>query len=770
MKKLLYLLSFVLFAACGTKKDVKIAIIPAPLKTDVCSGTFTVSAATSLVCKTDEEKRVAQFLTDALMKFNSIDLSVKDAESDAIVLLLCDTITSMGDEGYKLVVSSKKIEITAGKPAGLFYGVQSLIQLCGTKGTVVIPCMTIEDKPRFTWRGMHLDESRHFQGKEFVKKFIDILAMHKLNVFHWHLTDDQGWRIEIKKYPKLTSVGGWREDREGETWNIDDDQRMPYPKDKPYYGGFYTQEDIREIVKYAQDRFITILPEIEMPGHSRAALVAYPEVSCFGKETKVPSAGYVGDKWDFSDPFCAGKEETFEFIQNVLDEVMALFPSQYIHIGGDECSKRIWKTCPKCQARIKAEKLKDEFELQSYFVKRVEKYLASKGKRMIGWQEIMEGGMDPSAVIMPWRGDDALSICLEAAKGGHQVIMAPSSYLYFNSDWAGEKAVKGWEMSFEHTYTYDPIPDSLDAKYHTAIIGLEACIWGEMTPTPALVEYQTMPRIAALAEIGWSAKEKKNWNCFLSRLEDVKALYKKMDINYYVPTPTGLNAKTVFTDKAVVSFDSAFSGTTIRYTTDGAEPTENSSVYAGKFEVTATTVVKAASFDQYGQKSKTATGLFEKQDFRKCENIQDPQRGLKYKSYKGRIKAADLVSSAVLLKSGVMDTIGVTDINGDADGGLLLEGYINIPSDGIYTFYVSSDDGSKLYIGDSMVVDNDGFHGGKDRTGNLIFKSGNAALGKGLQPVSIRYFDWGGGEMLKVFIEGPGLEKQEVKAEMLFHK
>jgi hexosaminidase len=762
MKNILVILSVLLLAACSSKKDVKIAIIPKPFKVEAGSGSFAISEKTTLVCKSDDEKKIGQFLIDALKKFNNVTLAEKNAETDAVVLSLNDTIKSLGDEGYKLIIANNKIEISAGKPAGLFYGVQSLIQLCGTKGTVVIPCMTIEDKPRFAWCGMHMDESRHFQGKEFAKKFIDILAMHKLNIFHWHLTDDQGWRIEIKKYPKLTTVGAWREDREDENWNIDDDQRLPYPKDKPYYGGFYSQDDIREIVKYAQDRYITIVPEIEMPGHSRAALVAYPEVSCFGKEKKVASTGFVGEKWDFSDPFCAGKEETFEFIQNVLNEVMALFPSQYIHIGGDECSKRIWKTCPKCQARIKKENLKDEFELQSYFVKRIEKYLASKGKRMIGWQEIMEGGMDPSAMIMPWRGDDALKTALEAAQEGHQVIMAPSSYFYFNSGWS--------DLTLKKTYLYDPIPEGLDEKYHSAIIGLEACIWGEFTPTPASVEYQTMPRIAALAELGWTIKENKNWQCFQARLDDVKAIYKKMNINYYVPEPCGLEAKTIFTDKAIVSIDSAPAGTTIKFTTDGSDPVESSPVYKEKFEVTSTTTIKAESFDQYGQKSKITTGLFEKQDFRKSEDIAVmPENGIKYKSFKGRIKAADLVDQAIPSKCGIIDTIGVIDINGEADGGLVLEGLIGIPAEGIYTFYLASDDGSKLYIGDYNVVDNDGFHGGLDRKGNFIFKSGKIALGKGTHPITIKYFDWGGGEMLKVFIEGPGMEKQEVKKEMLFH-
>jgi len=759
MKNLFVLSVVFLMVACGPRKDVQINVIPKPAKVETGKGSFLLNEKTVIVAKTDDEKKVSHFLTNALKKFNGLQVTEGDAVNNAIVLSI-DGNSGMAAEAYRMVVSKNGVRLTASSPAGLFYGVQSLIQLCGTGKDISIPCMTIEDKPRFAWRGMHLDEARHFQGKEFVKKFIDMLAMHKLNVLHWHLTDDQGWRIEIKRYPKLTSIGAWREDRRGEPWSIDDDQRLPYDTSKPFYGGFYTQDDIREIVAYAAERYITIVPEIEMPGHSRAALVAYPEVSCFGKEKKVPPGGYVGEHWDFSDPYCAGKEETFVFLQHVLDEVISLFPSPYIHIGGDECTKRVWKKCPLCQARIKKEKLKDEFELQSYFIRRIEKYLASKGKRMIGWQEIMEGGMDPSALIMPWRGDDALPVALEAAQKGHQVIMVPSSYLYFNGDWES--------MELSHIYHYDPIPEGLDSNYHAAIIGLEACIWGENTPSFREVEYQTMPRMAALAEIGWTPKEKKDWKDFVARVEKIKALYKQMDINYYVPSPRGLPEKTVFTATATVAFDTVPEGLLIRYTTDSSEPSVKSSLYEKPFEISSTTLIKAAAFDRYGQKSKTVVALFEKQSFRKAVSVPHAEKGLRYFIYAGRFRGADLIDKAIPCQTGVTDTLGALVKNGDKDGGIRFEGYVEVPADGIYTFSLASNDGSKLYIGDYLVTDNDGYRSAFSRRGEMILSHGSIALAKGMHPLVVKYFDWGSGEYLKVFIEGPGISRRELK-DIIFH-
>jgi len=760
------LISFVTNSAFGQSAS----IIPIPISVEFKKGVFRLSKSTIIAGCSDSE--LCSYLQSQIKAITSIELNTKNERqsNDKSTIVLTRTKEYNAEsESYKLTISENQIEISASSGKGLFYGIQSLIQLIPVKKypKIEIPCQAIIDSPRFGWRGMLLDVSRHFFAKEDVKKFIDLLALHKMNVFHWHLTDDHGWRIEIKKYPKLTSVGAWREDRRGEIWNIDDEQRIPYPEGKPYYGGYYTQDDIREIVRYAAERHVQIIPEIEMPGHSRAALVAYPEFSCFGRETKVPSGGYVGDNWDFSDPYCAGNDQTFIFLQDILDEVMRLFPSQFIHIGGDECSKRIWKTCAKCQQRIKDEHLKDEFELQSYFIKRIEKYINSKGKRMIGWQEILEGGMNPSAVIQPWRGEDALKIAIEAAENGHQLIMSPSSHLYFNSPWENSKNEQG--LSLEKTYSYEPIDAGLYKKYCSSVIGVEGCMWSELTPDFKAVEYQTMPRIAALSEIGWSTKENRNLENFKTRLNKQSQLYKRLCINYYVPAPNIEEAKIVFTDHEKVSLGNNVNSNTIRYTTNGHEPTIKSKKCSKPFSIKNSTTFKVAAFDAWGQKSETKKVVFEKQTYRKPESVSNLSKGLMYQLYEGKIRSADEIEQALLLQKGIIDSITVVDRHGIENGGMILTGYIQIPTKGIYTFHLASDDGSKLYIGDYCVVDNNGYTAAKNRNGDWLYKSGKIALESGMHPITIRYFDWSGGENINLQFECMDIVKQNISKEVLFH-
>ena len=768
------ILLVVMFSSCNMQRSEtvnKVNIIPKPVHVELKKGSFVLSNDTKITCS-DELIELGNLFVQQTELISALKpvVTTDVIEVNVIVLNLDKTIEE--EEGYKLDISKEKIVISGKNKAGILYGAQTLIQLISSgihsKETIKIPCVAVDDYPRFKWRGMHLDVSRHFFTVDEVKKYIDIIAIHKLNMFHWHLTDDQGWRIEIKKYPKLTEVGAWREDRRREIWNIDDEQRVTYDKTKAYYGGFYTQKEIKDVVQYAQVRNITVVPEIEMPGHSRAALVAYPELSCFGYDTKVASAGYVGENWDFSDPFCAGNDASFEFLENVLEEVIDLFPSEYIHIAGDECSKNRWSQCSKCQARIKTEGLKDELELQSYFIKRVEKYLNSKGRKIIGWQEILEGGMNPSAAIMPWRGESALEICVEAAQVGHEVIMTPSDYLYFNAGWPAGNSISGLNMDLKNTYGYDPIPHGLEEKYQKSIIGLEACLWSEHTLTFKDVEYQVIPRIAALSEIAWTKQENKNWDDFSRRLNDVKAIYNKMDINYYIASPTGPADKTIFTDKAVVKFDSPSADIVIKYTIDGSLPTEKSKEYVSEFVVEETTTVTAASFDQFGQKSKDLTVLFEKQDYRQGKIIENPQSGIKYKTFNKRFRSATLVGGTPV-KTGVIETVRIVDKNKSKHAGLILDGYINIPEKAIYTFFLASKDGSILHINDRLIVDNDGFHRGEDKEGNLIFKSEQVALDKGYQSFTIKYFDWGEGEMLRLFMQGSDGKKYEVTKEMLFH-
>jgi len=423
-------------------------------------------------------------------------------------------------EGYQLDIERRGITITAREEAGLFYALQSLRQLLPPavetgQGDLLgyrISAGRIIDFPRFAWRGMHLDVSRHFFSPEFIKRYIDMIALHKMNVFHWHLTDDNGWRLEIKRYPKLTSTCAWRVDREDQDWR----KWSPIKPGEPAsYGGFYTQDEVREIIAYAAERQITVIPEIEMPGHSSEIFAAFPELSCSGQRLPVRPGSY----WPNEDIFCAGNDSVFTFLENIIDEVVELFPAEYIHIGGDEAAKTHWKTCPKCQARIKAEGLVDEHELQSWFVKKMEAYIVSKGKRLIGWDEILEGGLAPEATVMSWRGEAG---GIAAARAGHDVIMTPTSYVYFDyyqGDPQSEPQAIGGNLPLKKVYEYEPIPVDLDQAHAKYVLGAQGNLWTEFVKTPEHAEYMVLPRMTALSEVLWSNPNTRNWQDFHSRLE-----------------------------------------------------------------------------------------------------------------------------------------------------------------------------------------------------------------------------------------------------------
>ena len=484
--------------------DAAIAVIPQPALVEPRDGAFELSADTPLVAA-QAGRAVAEYLGEQLAAEFGVKLDVRiaqDAPAGAIVLTLNETLSS-GDEAYTLDVSREAVRLSARHPQGLIHGVQTIRQLIAADGDDRrIPACHIEDAPRYRWRGMLLDCGRHFMPKEFVKRYIDLLAYHKLNVLHWHLTEDQGWRIEIKKYPKLTEVGAWR--------RVTRDSEREQGGER--YGGFYTQDDVREIVAYAASRGITVVPEIEMPGHSQAATASYPALSCTGGPFE------VNTNWGVhKDVYCAGNDEVFSFIEDVLTEVMELFPSQYIHIGGDECPKERWKECPKCQARMKAEGLEDEHELQSYFIRRIDAFLTSHGRRLIGWDEILEGGLAPNATVQSWRGMDG---AIAAAKANHDVISSPTSHCYL--DYAqvrgpGEPVRMGF-LPLERCYEFEPTPPEFDAAQARRVLGLEGNMWTEHAP-PARINYQVFPRLCALAEVGWSPKAARDWAGFRRRLE-----------------------------------------------------------------------------------------------------------------------------------------------------------------------------------------------------------------------------------------------------------
>ncbi len=536
---------FILFSAFITSAQ-ELNIIPQPksVKQPKIAASFTITAATQIVLEGSNMTNAVNFLNDYLQRSYQFKLKVvKNSTSKNVIRLNFERLENEMAGAYNMTVDSKGVYIAGDNENGVFYGIQTLIQLLPLPdfrlkmrlAKLDIPYVSIEDAPRFAYRGLHLDVGRHFMPVDFIKKYIDYIALHKMNYFHWHLTEDQGWRIEIKKYPKLTSVGGWR--------NGTIIGRYPGTgNDGIKYGGFYTQEQIKEIVKYATDRYITVIPEIEMPGHSSAAIAAYPELSCFpDKSTEYPkqcawsgpTAGkQVQQTWGvFDDVFCAGKENTFKFLEDVMDEVLALFPSKYIHVGGDESPKAHWKLCPACQQRIKDNKLKDEHELQSYFIQRMEKYLNKKERTLIGWDEILEGGLAPNAVVMSWRGEQG---GIEAAKQNHDVIMTPGNPVYFDHTQSeNEDSVTiGGYNPIEKIYAYDPVPKELNDEQAKHILGAQANMWTEYMKNTNKVEYMLFPRIAALSEVLWSQKEKKGWADFDKRLQVQFKRYDLWKVNY----------------------------------------------------------------------------------------------------------------------------------------------------------------------------------------------------------------------------------------------
>ncbi|HLV34117.1 MAG TPA: beta-N-acetylhexosaminidase [Spirillospora sp.] len=512
-----------------------ISVIPQPREVIPGAGMFVINAETRVKASPTAES-VAQYLADLLRTPTGFPLPIEASEApatepNAIVLQLAELKAELGDEGYTLAVTPDHIEIRAAAPAGLFYGVQTLRQLLpvevesdspATGITWSVPAVSIRDWPRFSWRGLHLDVGRHLFPVAFIKKYLDLMALHKLNTFHWHLTEDQGWRIEIKRYPKLTEVGAWR-------------AATPYPSDRTKldgkrYGGFYSQDEIRDIVAYAQARHITVVPEIEMPGHAVAALASYPELGCVGHGYEVRTYWGIAE-----DVYCAGNEEVYTFLENVLAEVLELFPSEFIHIGGDECPKVRWKACPKCQALMQREGLPDEEALQSYFVRRIEKYLNANGRRLIGWDEILEGGLAPNATVMSWRGSKG---GIEAASAGHDVVMTPNTHCYFDyyqsEDHSTEPPAIGRFLPLEKVYTFDPT-EGIPPDKAGHVLGGQGSLWTEYLPTSELVEYMAYPRTVALAEKVWSAADERDYAGFSRRLRTHLRRLDQIGVNYRNP-------------------------------------------------------------------------------------------------------------------------------------------------------------------------------------------------------------------------------------------
>jgi len=597
-----------------------ITIVPKPVTLKRSPGSFIINRNTLILVRENDEEalKIARFFADRIRFSGGPLLEVKTAAPEnkgsiAIVFSKETTRTSIPAEGYELKVTPKLVTLVARTGAGLFYGVQTLFQLMPTEivrhnlpmsfKEFEIPAVKITDYPRYPYRGMHLDVSRHFFPKEFVKRYIDLLAMYKLNTFHWHLTDDNGWRIEIKKYPKLMQIAAWHADHEDLPWN---DRPVQQPGEKATYGGYYTQDEIREVVKYASDRYITIIPEIEMPAHSVEVLAAYPRFSCTGGPFTVPTGSY----WPNIDILCAGNDSVFTFLQDVLTEVMDLFPSNYIHIGGDEADKTNWKKCPRCQERMKNEGLKNEKELQSYFIKRIEKFISSKNHKIIGWDEILEGGIAPEATVMSWRGVEG---GIAAARQGHDAIMTPTGYCYFDyyqADPASEPKAIGGFVSLKKVYSFEPTPQELTKSEAKHILGAQGNLWSEFIPTTSQAEYMALPRMIALAEVVWSSKESRNWTDFRTRLENQFVRLSKMKVNYSRGSfKVEINSEFDHKKNLLqVKLGSEQVNLPIRYTIDGNDVKPTSALYEGPFEINRNCVIKAGIFVD-GKLKEKATEL-----------------------------------------------------------------------------------------------------------------------------------------------------------------
>lgn len=715
-----------------------INITPMPVEMQQNEGTFNLNKGTVFVTDNTDIEKVASYFSAKIKNSTGFDLNIQEQKPEAnYISLTLANDTGLNDEGYLLNATPDNINIQAATPQGLFYGMQTVMQLLPAEiesPTVVkgidwkIPAVTIKDEPRFKYRGMHLDVCRHFVDVDFIKKQLDVLAMFKINKFHWHLTEDQGWRIEIKKYPKLTEIGAKRVEGEGNTYG-------------PY---FYTQDQVKEVVAYAKERFIEVIPEIELPGHAVAVLAGYPELSCTGGPFEVRNIWGIAN-----DVFCAGNDETFAFLEDVIAEVIPLFESEYFHIGGDECPKIRWEKCPKCQARIKELGIKAdkdhsaEEKLQSYFVQRIEKFLLKHNKKMIGWDEILEGGLAPSATVMSWRGEQG---GIAAANMGHDVIMTPGGWMYLDKYQGDSKLLPvtiGGYLPLKKVYGYDPIPERIadDKKHH--ILGAQSNIWNEYKYNGNDMEHDIYPRVIALAELNWTPKEKKDYKDFERRIDNQRVRLDMHNINYYIPMPEQTNAPScnfvAFTDNATLAFKTTEPVTMI-YTTDGSDPESGSTVYTDSLTFTENTTLKIRSVLKSGKMGPVRTITMEKQTYRPATQVNDAElKGLKADYYKGLCRTvAELEGKnpteteyITMPQKAAHRIRGYVEVYPEDFWSTVLTGYIDIPEDGVYYF---STDG-EFWINNEYLISNEKDNNGTARRFSRSDKS--IALAKGLHPFKL---------------------------------
>lgn len=594
MKKIFAGMMFLLSALGMSAQQNKVSLIPQPVELQVMNGSWTLTGSTSVGYNKPEGRKVAEMLVQQLNQPTGFKISAKQGTTAGIQLNINATAdTKLGTEGYTLVSGAKGVVITANQPAGLFYGMQTLLQLLPkeieskktVKASWTVPAVKITDYPRFAWRGLMLDVSRHFFTKAEVKRYIDEMVRFKYNTFHWHLTDDNGWRVEIKSLPKLTEVGAWRVERHGQFGSRPD----PRPGEPATYGGFYTHEDIREIVQYAMDRHVTIVPEIDVPGHSMAAIAAYPELSCTKNPNTMVNPGTNFAEWYGNGTFRMfientlnpSDEKVYEFLDKVFTELAQLFPSSYIHVGGDECYKGFWKNDKGCQDLMKKLNIRHVEDLQGYFMNRVEKILTDKGKKLLGWDEILEGGISPGATVMSWR---SMAGGIEAAHMGHDVVMTPTSHCYIDYV-QGEATIEPpiyASLRMKKSYSLNPVPEGVDAKH---ILGGQGNLWTEQVATLRHAEYMTWPRGWALAEVFWTPDENKNWENFVKRVENQFTRSDVAEVKYSKAMYDAIIRTRMKDGKLWVEMEPEAPGLDIYYTIDGGMPDNFSPKYTQSFEI-----------------------------------------------------------------------------------------------------------------------------------------------------------------------------------------
>lgn len=742
---------FLVSCSSGVPNE-EVSIIPKPVSMTMESGTFVFDKTATISISDDSLEPITRYLTSVFK--GAVDFTVVNNDKSADVVL--ELVSSKGKEGeYALNITSKQVHVKATTYSGIAMAIATIHQLLPvgienpTPDLVVnLPATSVQDSPRLGWRGLMMDSSRHFWTMDEVKGVLDLMAMYKMNRFHWHLTDDQGWRIEIKKYPLLTEKGAFRKfnshDRSciemavnNSDFNLPQD-RIQVINGDSIYGGFYTQDNIREIVAYAAERGIDVIPEVDMPGHFLAAISQYPELVC---------NGLMGWGETFSSPICPGKDSTIEFCKDVFKEVFELFPFGYAHLGGDEVAKDNWKKCADCQRRIKNEGLKDEEELQAWFVREMEAFFKENGKKMIGWDEVVSDGLSDNTTIMWWRGwvPQAMPI---ATSEGKTVVNTQNNYLYFDYEQDSK--------TLESLLGYDPIHADLTPEQQNLILGVQANMWAEWIPSIERLQYMFMPRLLALSTIAWNERAVvPNINDFYTQIAPHFARFDAMGVNYRVPDIKGFHDTNVFIDEATVDIIKTMPSTEVRYTTDGTTPTVNSTLYEGAFKVTETTNFIFRTFRSNGNPSDTYKTKYMKSDYLAPVEVTDAKEGLKAVWHNFRGNKCDEVTEAPVNGEYIVESVTIPEgVKGNI--GLVFTGYINVPEDAIYTFLLFSDDGSYLKIGGEMIVDNDGPHAPKE-------VGAQVALKKGLHPIEVRYFDSNGGVLEMRYTDKDGNKKPLTK-------